>query len=221
MKVRVALALALGAVASMAHADPYSWINWTGSTSSSADGVITTSNGPTAVHLSGPVNNLFSGYPSWTPVTSYRDGVIIDNAPYEGQSAGDHQILQILSTGTYSLTFDKPVDHLAFSVWSLGQGGTPVRYTFDQNLSFVAGGPGAEFGGQSITTGANWLEGVEGNGTVVFDGPFSTLNWTINNPENWHGFSIGLKTAQSVPEPATMAILGLGGVLVARRRKSS
>ncbi|MBX3110521.1 MAG: PEP-CTERM sorting domain-containing protein [Fimbriimonadaceae bacterium] len=219
MKVRLLLVAALGAIAATAHADPYSWIKWNSFTSNSADGVITTSNGATAVHLSGSVNNVLSSYPSWTPVTSYRDGVVIDNAPYEGQAGSDHQIVQILTTGAYSLTFDKPVDHLAFAVWSLGQPGQAVRYTFDQDLNFIAGGPGTEYGGQSITTGSNWLEGREGNGTVVFDGPFSTLNWDIDNPESWHGFTVGLKTAQSVPEPATMAVIGLGSLALARRRK--
>ncbi len=206
--------------ASVAHAgDTYSWIKWTSYNSNGATGVISTSNGDTNVTLTGPVNNLLSSYPSWSPFTSYRgDGSVIANAPYEGQPAADHQIIQIVTTGDYSLSFDIPVDHLAFSVWSLGQGAKPVRYTFDQDLSFVAGGPGAEYGGQSITTGPNWLEGAEGNGTVLFDGPFSVLNWNINNPESWHGFSVGLKTEQSVPEPASMAVLALGVAGLVRRR---
>lgn len=213
----VAMAVA-SLLTSFAQAAPFSWINWTSFSGSTASGVISTSNGNTNVTLTGPFTSVYSSYPSWTPLTTWKDGSVIDNAPYEGQTTAEHQIVRIDNSGSFNLSFDIPVDHLAFAVWSVG-GGNTVTYTFDQDLSLISGGPSAEYGGGSITVGSNWLQGHEGNGTVMFDGPFNSLSWTIDNPESWHGFSIGLATQQSVPEPTTMAALAAGAALLARRRR--
>lgn len=201
--------------AAHAFADPFSWVNWTSVSGTTATGTILTTNGNIGVTLNGPFATVLTGYPSWTPATSYADGSIIDNAPDNGS------LVKINSVGDYTLTFDQAVDNLAFSVWSVGQGGNAVSYTFDHNLSFVAGDPGAEYAGQSITTTANTLTGEEGNGTVLFSGPLTSLSWHVDPAEDYHGFTIGLKNAQPVPEPASMAILGIGvGALLRRRRKA-
>uniref|UniRef100_UPI00286A0F9F PEP-CTERM sorting domain-containing protein n=1 Tax=Armatimonas sp. TaxID=1872638 RepID=UPI00286A0F9F len=67
--------------------------------------------------------------------------------------------------------------------------------------------------------------GAEGNGVIQFTGTFSTLTWTVTSGENWTGFQVGVPTVVSAaPEPTTLALLALGGVggaVLARRRKMS
>lgn len=210
------VACALVIPAAHAFADPYSWVNWTSFSGTTALGTISTVGGPVNVQLDGPFNTILTNYPSWTPAATYADGTIIDNAP------DNTSLVKINGTGHYTLTFSQSVDNLAFSAWSIGQGGQSVTYAFDQNLTFISGGAGSEYGGQAITTTANSFTGEEGNGTVLFGGPFTQLSWDVQGVEDYHGFNIGLKSTQAVPEPASMLALGAGAVaLIRRRRKSS
>jgi len=201
--------------AAHAFADPFSWITWDSFAGTTAFGTINTTGGPVGVQLDGPFNTILSGYPSWTPASTYADGVIVDNSP------DNESLVKINTLGHFTLSFSQQVDNLAFSVWSAGQSGQPVTYAFDQNLSFVSGGPGLEYGGTSITNTSNTVTGVEGNGTVLFGGSFSSLSFDVLDVENYHGFTIGLKSAQAVPEPASMAVIGLGVLALARRRRKS
>lgn len=207
----VSLAIAVAGV-TVSHAALYSWVSWNAPSGGTVTGTIATSVGNVGVTVTGPFFQVLTSYPSWTPATSWKDGSIVDNAP------NNTSIVGINSVGTYSVTFDRPVVDLAFSVWSVGRGGLPVTYSFDKSLSFVAGGPSAEYGGGSITTGASSLTGTEGNGTVLFAGPLTSLGFTTSPAEHWHGFNLGLKNAQPVPEPMTL-ILGAGALAAGIRRR--
>lgn len=214
MKIRRPLLIATLALgASSAFAAPYSWVNWSSWTNGvTASGTINTSNGPVGVTVTGAFVELRTNYPTWTPVTSWKDGSIIDNAQ------DNSSIVRLINPVTITVSFDRAVSDLAFSVWSVGQAGNAVTYSFDHTLSYVAGGPSAEYGGQSITTTATTLTGEEGNGTVLFRGPLTSLTFSTNPAENWHGFNLGLKTAQPVPEPFTM-VLGVAALAVGATRR--
>ena len=127
-------------------------------------------------------------------------------------------MLRIDGTGLVTLTFDRPVSDLAFSVWSLGQPNDQVQYTFDQSLGIIAGGPNTPYGGSSIyATGANSFAGQEGNGTALFRETFTSLSFVVDRPESYHNFTLGLPEA--TPEPASLAVVGLGVAALLRRKK--
>jgi hypothetical protein len=205
---------AVALIASSAFADPFSWVQWNAPSGNVVTGSIATSNGPVGVTLTGNFDSILTNYPSWTPASSFADGVIIDNAP------DNTSLVKVIGPTAFTLTFDSVVENLAFSVWSVGQNNQAITYTFDQDLTFVAGGPGTEFGGQSITTTTNTLTGIEGNGTVLFANPMTSMIFSTDPSENYHGFNIGLQTAQAVPEPFTMVGIGIAALALRKRKKN-
>jgi len=200
----------LVSVAASAHADPITWNQWT----SNSTGTM----GPVAVTFAGETSSgWYAAYPSWTPATTWADGVVIDNNPTGG-------IIRLLggSTQVNTLTFSKPVVDPVVAIWSLGQGSIAPSFDFIGAAPiFVVGGPSAEYVGSSIYVVGNSVFGAEGNGSVLFKGTYTSLSWTNPKAEDWYGFNVGITAA--VPEPETYALTALGLLAlgaVARRARS-
>lgn len=188
------------------------WNTWNSASAGTA--------GSIGVTYAGPANALVLNYPSYTPTTTWADGTIVTNAPLPSNN-----ILQITggSPATQTLTFSQAVVNPVFAIWSLGQNGGPASFVFDQTPTFIAGGPSLEYVGGPINVVGNTVSGQEANGTVQFQGTFTSLTWTNPQFEFWYGFNVGFESVAPVPEPATwfMMILGFAGVgFVAYRRRN-
>ena len=218
MRLHALAAASVLAFAASAQAAPIDWNTWT----SSGTGTITTTGGPIAVGFTGPTHNLIPGYPSYTPNSTFADGVVVDNAPTAANG-----IIQLFggSDAINTVTFSTPVVNPVMALWSLGQGGIDAKFVFSATPTFVSGGPSAEYAGQSIAVVGNTVSGSEGNGTVQFIGTFSSISWTNPVYENWYGFDVGIAgVATPVPEPETYALMmaGLGAMgFIARRRRKA
>jgi hypothetical protein len=179
---------------------------------------------PITVTMFGQFDSV-TNVPNWLPTGTYAGGSVGD-APPQGNNS-------IKMIGGFSaagnvyyqdiITFSSPVVNPAFAIWSLGSANNPATFVFDagQPFSIVAGGAGQQYGGQSITqgTGANseTVYGIEGNGTIRFQGTYSQLTFTAPISENYFAFTVGAST----PEPSSLALLGTGllGVVGVARKK--
>ena len=220
MKFRFALVAAALAASSLANAATIDWNTW----ASNSAGSISTTSGPISVTYRGEMSGWYSGYPSWGPSATFADGTIVANAPVAANG-----IVRLIGGGggdavVNTVSFSQSVVNPVFSIWSLGQGGNTASFHFlGATPVFVAGGPGAEYGGSSISVSGNDVFGTEGDGTVQFIGTFTSLSWTNPVAENWYGFDVGVAgVAGVVPEPGSMGMLmaGLTLTALAIRRRS-
>jgi hypothetical protein len=205
--------------ASPAGAGTIDWTTWTGATTSPTAGTATGSAGSVGISYTGEVESLVANYPSWGPSGTFNGGTVSNAPPASGgaiQLFGD-------TGATDTITFSHPVTDPVLAIWSLGSGGNTASFVFTESEPFTieAGGPSAEYGGGTITSSGETVFGAEGNGTIQFNGTFSSITWTNPSFEDWYGFTVGV--AGGVPEPAAWALMlagfaSLGVALRTRRR---
>ena len=231
MKSRVRvffLLLAALVLSPTAFAQNTSWTDWVSHVPGSSTGVAagTVLDGQVAVTYTGEVlantqtsDNIGTNY--WVggmtpPGTSPYTSATVTNAP------GTAEIITLQGgpgSGTNTITFSQAVLDPVMAVVSLGQGGVPVRYSFDQDFNVLSSGIGFWGGGTFANDGNDLLLGEEGHGTIQFSGWVSSISWVASPSEFWHGFQIGV-----IPEPETYALmlagLGLLGFVATRRRRA-
>jgi hypothetical protein len=157
--VILAAVAALCGAGGQARASLISWNTWT----SASGGSMTV--GATPVTVSFATTNYHANvasYPSWTPVTTWADGVVVTNAP---ASANGIMQLDGGTTALNTLTFSTPLVNPVIAIWSLGSGGNPASFVFGATPVLVAGGPSAEYGGSSITVSV--MNGTVGRSLVL------------------------------------------------------
>lgn len=207
-------------------AAPVSWVDWTTFEAGFTDGTAagTANDGGLTVTYSGEVYNLQTqvdgtGTDWWAPDSTWADGSTIDNAP-----PGTDIIALRGNTGsTNTITFSQPVTNPFMAVFSLGSPiVTDVTYNFDSPFDVIVGGANSAFGGSSVVEqDGNILSGIEGNGTIMFLGTYTSISFTVPNNESWHGFTIGV---QQIPVPAAVWLFGsglLGLIGIARRKQTN
>lgn len=203
--------LALAAASGTARADVVSWANWTAQpTTTSAVGDI----GGVSISYSGEIlftqlNN--TGTPYWASGNPFTSPTV-SNAP------GTSDIIALVggTTQINTLSFGAPVTNPVMAILSLGQPGLPVTYEFNAPLTLLSSGEG-HFGGGNpslFQDTATSIRGLEGHGTIQFIGTFTSISWTVPQPENWHGFTVGL-----VPTPSAALAIATAGVVALRRRR--
>lgn len=182
------------------------WTDWTSATPGAPGSATGTLNSVAVTYvgeLDSAVTNGLSNI--WAPNGSFVGGT----STASPSTVGDDIRLNGSFTGLDTITFASPIVDPLIAIWSLGQPGLAATFTFVQTPTFEVGGPNSQFGGSAISVVGNVVSGNEGNGVVQFTGTFSSISWT-NTPENFYAFTVGTAgTATSVPEPATLALIGI------------
>jgi PEP-CTERM motif len=227
-------ATAVGVLALPALASAQTWANWTAASVSgnTMSGML----GSTTISYSG----TFDGYQLSDGVT--RTGSVgpagscgfnfyscLPN-PYVSSGVGaptNEGFIQYTRIHRGTISFGSAVVNPLIAFISVG-GGNSVRYDFLGNSFNVlsnnnAGNPAA-WGSGTHSVAGNVLTGTEFSGTIQFIGSFTSISYSVDDAENWHGLTVGVQSVQSVvPEPSTYALMGAGllalGVAARRRRK--
>ena len=197
---------------STSNAGAVTWIDW----QSTSNGSLTIGSTNIGVSMTGNPMALVNGD------GYYNNGSTGGTSPsgtYGGLTPSD--LIQVNGTGTFNLTFDSPIVDPYIALVSVGQGGWPVTYSFDDPFSVISsGGNYWGYSGYSVSPDGTDFTGSEYNGILKFSGTYSSISFDIAPSEHWHGFNFGVAdSASSVPEPATLLLFGVGlvGVGIARR----
>lgn len=216
----VAATLALSAIP--AQAVTVQWVDWTSATPTTVTGTLGTATatfeslqGLGFVQTNGGINYWTEPNSSSLPYT----GGSVDNAP----PASD--IIALDPAGQKTITFSQAISglYLALVSWN----GNAA--TFDQPFEIISSGQGYWGSGGSFSASPDGLTLVgnsEAHGIIYFPGTFTTLTFTDNGTEYWHGLTIGIGSfAAAVPEPGTWAMMiggfGAAGVAMRRRRRKT
>jgi len=184
------------------------WTDWTSATLGAPGSATGTVSG-VGVSYGGELDSATTNGTTtiWAPNSSFIGGTVTASP----SAVGDAIFLDGSFTGGGdTITFSSPVLNPVFAFWSLGQPGLSASFTFNATPTVEAGGPNSQYGGSSISVAGNVVSGSEGNGVVEFAGTFSSISWT-NTFESFYAFTVGVNDVPaSVPEPTSLALLGLG-----------
>jgi len=186
------LSLAAGAMMAQAASLPTAWTNWKKESGTKITGTMTLASGDVKVKYSGP-NSFFHQFGE----ADDRDfWTFSDPNPYSvtGRPKGTDILGFMGGTGStqYKITFDRPVTNPVIAILSLGAPGTPKSYVFKQTPILLSSGHGF-YGGctDCLKIDKKTLTGTEGHGVVQFIGTFSSISWSDEEWENWHGIQVG------------------------------
>jgi hypothetical protein len=213
----VGITLLLAVSASASPIPRIAWATFTSNTDGTISGLGIT------ITYTGEKSGLLDPGPLWTPVSTFSGGRVPNPPPSLSPAIEEEGGKDTIDT----LTFSKPVEDPVMAIWSLGslshEPPIQARFAFlpaSKNWTIQSGGPSTEHHGHPLFVcpdDPSAVCGIEGNGTIMFHGTFSTISFQLPDFERFYGFTVGAP----VPEPSTLLLLGSGvfGLAGVLRRK--
>ena len=193
---------------------PVKWIDWTSkdNAAKTVTGTITTETGAVSATLDSGIGWSFVQLNGGTNYYATDGGKPYQSEGVEGPSSSD--IIAFNPAGWRTLTFSSEVQNLYFAFVSMNGNG----YRFDRDFDIISqtywdnpettyvepGGRGYWGSGlvekhEVLINGKTYYElrciNGEPHGVIRFKGAFTDLTWENPVRENWHGFTVGVKTA--------------------------
>lgn len=196
-------------------ADTASWTNWV----DIHHGSLTQNSNTINVGYTGSAFALDHGSYFYDVPSSFTSATITNTPGTNGtleMAGGDSTV--------HTFTFSQAVVDPVIALYSVGQGGRPVRFVFDTSaFSITSATANGHWGGGSLIQAGNTVTGVEGNGLLQFTGSYTSISFTTPDYEYHYGGTVGAPTV-AVPEPeaAGMVLAGLmvAGALLRRRTQA-
>lgn len=189
------------------------WANWTtntvGNPGGSALGTINVESSVITVNYSGEVFNQTqtngTGTDYYTPLATYTNSTI-PNAPTNGM------ITFVGGSGAVdTIGFSQPVTNPVIAIVSLGSPGLVMGMAFNHSFAILSSGAGWWGGGAALTQSNNVLFGEESDGTIQFNGVFSSISWTASPADSYYtGLTVGVPNS---PTPYITSVLGGNGII--------
>ena len=138
--------------------------------------------------------------------------VDLSTGEFAGAPLGsDEEIVFTANPDSWTVTFDAPVTDLHLYLTTLGKSDEERTWTYDHDFTIESGLTGISGSTANSFSGTGAFTGV-----LKFSGPVSSLTLTAPNITP---ASVYQTFAAPIPEPTSLALLGLGGLLVTRRRR--